>query len=97
MVPGVKWPCVKIVPYFCERFESQSTFCVSTEVQKGTFCGPVARLVRVVFTLWSLSWLVVDPHLTLTALNFSLRGPGQELANSGGRWSEVCFLVMPQD
>lgn len=53
------------------------------------------RLVRVVFVLWSLSWLVVDLHLILVALNF-LQGTGQEHANSGGRCSEVCSVVVPQ-
>jgi len=49
-----------------------------------------------VFMLWGLSWLVVDLHLILIALNFSLQGTGQELANSGGRCCEVCSVVVPQ-
>ena len=88
--------CVKIVPYFCEQSESPSTFNTPAEVQRGTFCGLMARLVRVVLMLWSLSWLIVDLHLILTALNFSMQGTVQEHANSGGRCSEVCSVAVPQ-
>lgn len=90
----VKSGCVKIVPYFCEQFENPSTFNTSPEVQRGTVCGPVARLLRVVFMLWSESWLVANLHLILTALNFCLQGTGQEHAISGGRCSEVCSVVL---
>lgn len=66
---------------------------ISRHRYKGILCVPVARLMRVVFRFWSLSWLVVNPHATLIVLASSCK-EGQGHADCQGRGFGAHLVVV---